>query len=73
MTVVKVHLFAGCARSPCPLRRHRRGAPIRIADQQNPEELYYDYERLALANGDRWDSEIAKNPSSSTSRVTVNR
>ena len=27
---------------------------------ETPEELYYDKERL-LANGDRWEREIAKN------------
>ena len=42
-----------------PGRRHRRGAEFRVRYRER-EELYYDKERL-LANGDRWEREIAKN------------
>ena len=42
-----------------PGRRHRPGTELRVRDRDF-EELYYDKERL-LANGDRWELEIAKN------------
>jgi hypothetical protein len=46
-----------------PGRRHRRGPNFEFATETR-EELYYDKERL-LANGDRWEREIAR-----TSRST---
>ncbi len=39
--------------------RSSRG-PISNSPPKTREELYYDKERL-LANGDRWEREIAKN------------
>ena len=38
---------------------HRRGPNFEFATETR-EELYYDKDRL-LANGDRWEREIARN------------
>jgi len=38
---------------------HRRGTEFRIPTTETREELYYDKAKL-LANGDRWEREIAK-------------
>ena len=42
-----------------PGRRHRRGPNFEFATETR-EELYYDKDKL-LANGDRWEREIARN------------
>jgi hypothetical protein len=42
-----------------PGRRHRGRPELRVLDR-DAEELFYNKERL-LANGDRWEAEIARN------------
>ena len=57
-------IYCGLCQEACPVDAIVEGPNFEFATETR-EELYYDKERL-LANGDRWEREIAKNFSSST-------
>ena len=52
-------IYCGYCQESCPVDSVVLGPNFEFATE-TPEELYYDKERL-LANGDRWEREIAKN------------
>ena len=52
-------IYCGLCQEACPVDAIVLGSNFEFATE-TPEELYYDKERL-LANGDRWEQEIAKN------------
>ena len=52
-------IYCGLCQEACPVDAIVEGPNIEYAVETR-EELYYDKERL-LANGDRWEREIAKN------------
>jgi NADH-quinone oxidoreductase subunit I len=52
-------IYCGLCKEACPVDAIVLGPNFEFATE-TPEELYYDKERL-LANGDRWEQEIAKN------------
>ncbi|HEY8276143.1 MAG TPA: 4Fe-4S binding protein, partial [Methyloceanibacter sp.] len=52
-------IYCGFCQESCPVDSIVLGPNFEFATE-TPEELYYDKERL-LANGDRWEREIAKN------------
>ena len=52
-------IYCGLCQEACPVDAIVEGPNIEFAVETR-EELYYDKERL-LANGDRWEREIAKN------------
>ena len=52
-------IYCGFCQEACPVNSIVLGPNFEFATE-TPEELYYDKERL-LANGDRWEREIAKN------------
>jgi len=51
-------IYCGFCQESCPVDSIVLGPNFEFATE-TPEELYYDKERL-LANGDRWEREIAK-------------
>jgi NADH-quinone oxidoreductase subunit I len=51
-------IYCGLCQEACPVDAIVEGPNFEYATETR-EELYYDKERL-LANGDRWESEIAK-------------
>jgi NADH-quinone oxidoreductase subunit I len=51
-------IYCGLCQEACPVDAIVEGPNFEFATE-TPEELYYDKERL-LANGDRWEREIAK-------------
>ena len=51
-------IYCGYCQEACPVDAIVEGPNFEFATETR-EELYYDKERL-LANGDRWESEIAK-------------
>ena len=53
-------IYCGLCQEACPVDAIVEGPNIEFAVETR-EELYYDKERL-LANGDRWEREIAKQP-----------
>ena len=52
-------IYCGLCQEACPVDAIVEGPNYEFATETR-EELYYDKEKL-LANGDRWESEIAKN------------
>jgi NADH-quinone oxidoreductase subunit I len=52
-------IYCGLCQEACPVDAIVLGPNFEFATETR-EELYYDKERL-LANGDRWELEIAKN------------
>src|SRR5487761_2188371 len=52
-------IYCGLCQEACPVDAIVEGPNFEFAAETR-EELYYDKERL-LANGDRWEAEIAKN------------
>jgi len=52
-------IYCGLCQEACPVDAIVEGPNFEFATETR-EELYYDKERL-LANGDRWETEIAKN------------
>jgi NADH-quinone oxidoreductase subunit I len=52
-------IYCGLCQEACPVDAIVLGPNFEFATETR-EELYYDKERL-LANGDRWEQEIAKN------------
>src|SRR5690606_14247220 len=52
-------IYCGLCQEACPVDAIVEGPNIEFAVETR-EELYYDKERL-LANGDRWERQIAKN------------
>ena len=52
-------IYCGLCAEACPVDAIVEGPNLEFATETR-EELYYDKERL-LANGDRWEREIAKN------------
>jgi len=52
-------IYCGLCQEACPVDAIVEGPNIEFAVETR-EELYYDKDRL-LANGDRWEREIAKN------------
>ena len=57
-------IYCGLCQEACPVDAIVEGPNFEFATETR-EELYYDKERL-LANGDRWEREIAKNLANST-------
>ena len=53
-------IYCGLCQEACPVDAIVEGPNIEFAVETR-EELYYDKDRL-LANGDRWEREIAKQP-----------
>jgi len=51
-------IYCGLCQEACPVDAIVEGPNFEFATE-TPEELYYDKERL-LANGDRWEREIAR-------------
>ena len=60
-------IYCGLCQEACPVDAIVEGPNFEFATETR-EELYYDKERL-LANGDRWEREIAQESSSSTRRT----
>ena len=60
-------IYCGLCQEACPVDAIVEGPNFEFATETR-EELYYDKERL-LANGDRWEREIAKASSSSMRRT----
>ena len=52
-------IYCGLCQEACPVDAIVEGPTLELATETR-EELYFDKERL-LANGDRWEREIAKN------------
>jgi len=52
-------IYCGLCQESCPVDAIVEGPNFEFATEMR-EELYYDKQRL-LANGDRWEREIAKN------------
>ena len=53
-------IYCGLCQEACPVDAIVEGPNFEFATETR-EELYYDKERL-LANGDRWEREIADEP-----------